>query len=276
MRINKIVKACYNYYKLAKLASEQFENNDEIAFGDLDYWNIANLDIIQEDFKSYINGDLDILTKDLFMFFNKLNIPYKFCGKKLEPGWGVSFDYNKQKYVVDFGRKDDLSNFLISEEELYSPQRAIDFIDNLDYDIDQYIQTSNFNEEFWNSPANLYHATSYKNKDDILKNGLMIQSASRGLSNKYIGDSVFTSMNPDAITDYGSLIFEINTSAMKSDSYMPEVSQEPDIEYGEKKTSLAYMIGLEEYNYDYESGMEPDTVIVYGSIPAKYLRIYEE
>lgn len=63
---------------------------------------------------------------------------------------------------------------------------------------------------------------------------------------------------------------------MKANGYMPEVGIEPDIEEGERKQSLAHMVGLEDYSYDFESGMDTETYIVYGNIPPEYLKVYRE
>lgn len=194
------------------------------------------------------------------------------CKKNNEP-WGLSFDYIK-KYVIDFDEAtySQIKN-LKSTLECPRPELALDFIESAD--LDKYISESTTSDDFWKYLSVVYHATSYHNYDDILQDGLQGRYSSRGLSNKSVGASVFVSVNPDIIDVYGDLILKINSKAMKQDGYTPEVGIEPDIEEGEKRQALASMIGIEDYNYDFESGMDYDTYIIYGNIPAKYLSIYK-
>ena len=64
---------------------------------------------------------------------------------------------------------------------------------------------------------------------------------------------------------------------MKQDGYMPMVGMEEPIEEQELEEALAHKIGLEDYYSEIESsdGLSPDTVIFYGVIPPKYLRVIE-
>src|SRR6185437_9602849 len=45
----------------------------------------------------------------------------------------------------------------------------------------------NWNEEFWEYPSILYHATTDENVEDILRDGLESRSQTRGLSNRSVG-----------------------------------------------------------------------------------------
>lgn len=132
-----------------------------------------------------------------------------------------------------------------------------------------------FNASFWAHPAPLFHATSEENVDLIRQEGLNPMQKTRGLSNRGVGGAVFTVNELEDLGDgsYGNDIFEIDTPAMKADGYAPTVAQEPDVEEYELASSLAHRLGLEDFHRDSEHGMLPSTVIVYGAIPAKYLKL---
>jgi len=195
----------------------------------------------------------------------------------MEPAWGLSFE-DGEKYVLTFGDKvSSIESLKTSDKECDSPSEAKEFVDNADEsDLDKYVGESEVSKDFWEFPGVLYHATDSNNKEEILENGLIGSSDSRGLTNRSVGSAVFTSTNPDVIEAYGDLVFEIDAAAMKAHGYTPEVGVEPDIAEGERKQSLAHMVGLDDYSYDFESGMDLDTVIIYGNIPPEYLKVYRE
>ena len=58
---------------------------------------------------------------------------------------------------------------------------------------------------------------------------------------------------------------------MKADGYMPRVSKETPVEDGELESALAWAIGIEDYEPEYESGLDPGTVVFYQEIPIKYV-----
>ena len=145
---------------------------------------------------------------------------------------------------------------------------------------DLYSYTQNlpdFEENFWdNLPFNLvYHATSEKNAPNILQNGIEIKNKTRGITNHSIPSAVFTSDNPDDISSYGNVVFEINVNQMKQDGYMPKVSKEDPIDESERRRYLAEKIGLNPDHYypDSSDGLMETTVIFYNNIPAKYIKI---
>jgi hypothetical protein len=280
-KIVKLLKACEIFSQLVKSAQEQLELpfGEDLKYGDPGYWEYANDESINYDFDEWVNGYITITYTDLFKFFDRLEIKYKACGKTLQPAWGLVFNHDDEKYVLTFeGKVSNIEELRRSENECDSPTEAKSFVVGADEDdLDRYVGESTISEDFWESPSVLYHATSFDNKEDILEDGLIAKNDARAIINKSVGSAVFTSTNPDAIDAYGGLIFEIDTQAMKANGYTPEIGIEPDIIEGERKQSLAHMVGLEDYNYDYtDIGVDPDTIIVFGDIPSEYLKVYQE
>ena len=62
---------------------------------------------------------------------------------------------------------------------------------------------------------------------------------------------------------------------MAADGYKPWVSQEPDVEEYEWRRQLASKVGADRIadRLELPSDMSPNTVIVHGAIPAKYLTL---
>lgn len=262
-----ILKLANYFYNIIKKSS------DELVFGSSNYWEVSDIEQIKFDFNNFINGMLEISYQDLFKFFDKLSIKYEFCGKALNPPFAISFAFNNDKYVILLNGLSKESAPL-SQETISHPETALSFIE--DADLDQYVGESSVSDDFWDSPSYLFHATDSDNYDYIFEDGLRGSSNSRGLTNRSVGNAVFVSTNPDVIDAYGDLILKIDTKAMKNDNYTPEIGIEPDVEEGERKQSLAYMLGLDDYSYDFETGIDYDTYIIYGDVPAKYLTVYEE
>jgi len=61
---------------------------------------------------------------------------------------------------------------------------------------------------------------------------------------------------------------------MKRDGVMPCVTQEPPVVEYDALEALAHVIGAE-WTIDLEQGIDPDTVIIHGHVPARYLRVVE-
>lgn len=138
------------------------------------------------------------------------------------------------------------------------------------------VQIVDFNDDFWSNPGPLFHATQGENVESIQSEGLGQRSATRGMSNRWVGSAVFTSTDYEELFgsgSYGSSIFEIDTVAMKRDGYTPRVDQEPDVAEAAWRDALAWKLGAEDFNTEIEQGMSPNTVIVYGGIPPKYLKL---
>jgi hypothetical protein len=59
---------------------------------------------------------------------------------------------------------------------------------------------------------------------------------------------------------------------MKQDGFTPFVGPEPEILEKQIAGAFAHKIGVD-YKEDYsDSGMDPNTIIIYGDIPAKYIK----
>lgn len=173
---------------------------------------------------------------------------------------------------------DIILNF--SNDRFVSAYSKKSFYDRIVDDPDSYLPKGfpdleeKFNAEFWGGPVELYHATTEDNVADIQSDGLVPMSSTRGISNRSVGSAVFTSINPEVIDSYGDNIFRIDTAAMKRDGYTPYVSQEPVFPESEKINALLHMYDIEEtHEISSHDGMDPDTVIVHGKIPSKYLEL---
>jgi hypothetical protein len=151
-----------------------------------------------------------------------------------------------------------------------------DILDGYSLEASDYIDLPDEFEDFWESPSPLYHATGADNVKSILRSGLNPESQSRGLRNRGVGSAVFTTLEEDSARSgmYGDAVFEIDTRAMARDGYTPEVEGEPDVAEYEAKNSLAWAFGIEDYIQDGPEN-DPYTVIVYGHIPPKYLRLLD-
>lgn len=148
-----------------------------------------------------------------------------------------------------------------------------------DADIESYFPQygEQFNVEFWKRPQPLYHATVEGNVQSILEHGLGPRSQTRGMSNRGVGDAVFTTNDYEetAMGSYGDFVFEIDTNKMKSSGHMPFVSQEPDIETANMRHQLAWKLGFENWQGESEFGMSESTIIVHGNIPPDCLKLME-
>jgi hypothetical protein len=132
-----------------------------------------------------------------------------------------------------------------------------------------------FNKMFWDNPATLYHNTKPENIENIKKDGLKVKNDTRGFTNKSVGSAVFTHNDPDFTVNspYGNVVVTINTKLMKQDGYMPFVTKEPNWEEQAALNLIAHKMGYNDEINSVESwdGTNDATVIVHGSIPAKYL-----
>lgn len=180
-----------------------------------------------------------------------------------------SFRKFKPKYVLEFGvngfDRTEASDWL---NDIITYDRADEYF-NVDFE-------QKTNDDFWEYPSTLYHATnSQENLDSILKNGLEGRSESRGITNRSVGSAVFTSVDPESIQDYAGSdggIVSIDTKMMKQDGYTPFVGMEPEVLEKEIASALANKLGIDYEQEYHDSGMDPNTFIVYGDIPAKYIK----
>lgn len=170
------------------------------------------------------------------------------------------------------------------EDEWIGFSTAADFMENIAFKGEESDffpdYEDNFNNEFWVTPVDLYHGTPAH--EAVLKQGLKPMSESRGLSNRSVGAAVFFSLSPEGTDSYAH-DGEVIVADMKSmrDDYvsngkqLPYVAPEPDILSGELLGSIAHKIGYDDFLHEEESGVDPDTIIVYGHVPAKYLSVYK-
>ena len=176
---------------------------------------------------------------------------------------------------------DDGNTYVIEcSNENVSVSEASQWVyDISDLSLDSYIPMPDFNEEFWSSvteKSRVYHATPSENVESILSTGLNATSETRGLSNRFMGDSVFTSTNPEAISSYGDAIIEINVWAMAQSKYMPIVSGEDPLSEDQQRESIAHKLGLEDFHSEDRGweGLDPDTVVFSQGIPPQFLRLF--
>jgi len=146
-----------------------------------------------------------------------------------------------------------------------------------DYNAEKFLPDSEekFNKEFWAYPSTLYHGTDEDKVETILQQGLLPMDETRGLSNRSTGAAVFTSTDWDE-SGYYDTVLEIDTEAMKRElppSSLPFAGKETDIAEGETREYLAHVLGDDDYHYDYEQGMSPNTVILHGAVPPKYIKV---
>ena len=144
--------------------------------------------------------------------------------------------------------------------------------------VEDYITSKDFNKEFWDEIDNdffVYHGTSEERLNNILKNGLQPRDETRGIANRSTGAGVFTSSEPETPQNYYDIVLEINIGLMKRDEYMPNVSMEEPLQEAIAEEALASLIGIKDYYAEREQGLDEGTIIFYGGIPPKYIKVLE-
>lgn len=126
------------------------------------------------------------------------------------------------------------------------------------------------NQDFWDSPSTLYHATDCDNVDSILSDGLQ-GGPGTGLGNRSIS-GIFTSTDAEGYIDsYGDCKIVINTNKMKADGFTPEAFMEPEVVEHEYKSALANMLDID-VEFDMDNSIDYSTIILnVNKIPPKYL-----
>jgi hypothetical protein len=241
-----------------------------------------------ESIKDYLDEFLSIPDEEtLLKLFELEKINHKdfwFKQIKFSKPSKSAYVYNFKKEISDFGNLKPKYIIEIDESELSDPENIQDwFYDILNYDklLDYFEEDFEQveNENFWQSPSPLYHGTSSQESlDSILENGLEGRAETRGLTNRSVGAAVFTSLEPELVEAYtgsdGGVVV-IDTEQMKQDGFTPFVGPEPEILEKQIAGAFAHKIGVD-YKEDYsDSGMDPNTIIIYGDIPAKYIKKYE-
>ena len=171
-------------------------------------------------------------------------------------------------WLLDRGDK-----FIICRGDAYFyVQEADEWI--MQVDLDELFPDADmqFHDDFWSSPATLYHATTPDRARKIDREGLRLMDESRGISNRGTGAAIFTTSDLEeaSMGSYGEVIFAINTQAMTKRGLTPFVAEETPCQRYEQLRYLAYLLDLD-MEFDIESGISPETVIVFEAIPARYL-----
>ena len=162
---------------------------------------------------------------------------------------------------------------------------AEEWIDDAAENPEEYYPEQNKSTEFWDGvgPGSvLYHATPDENADTILQTGLEAREDTQGLDNKDMGPAVFT-ISPEhtdsphaTLESHGDTIISIDLASMKADGYMPEIAGETPVEEAETKNALANLIGYDFYEAEHAQDYMPDTIAIYGDVPAKYLSVLHQ
>ena len=155
--------------------------------------------------------------------------------------------------------------------------RKSDWIYDIDPDDYYPDHEQKWNDEFWEYPAALYHATTEENVESILKYGLSPQNKTRGITNRSVGSAVFTTSNYEETVhgSYGEHVFEIDMPAMAKLPNRPFVSQEPPIVEAELRGALAHRIGMDDFYDEGGNDMSPDTVIIHGPVPPQFVKLLD-
>jgi hypothetical protein len=150
-----------------------------------------------------------------------------------------------------------------------------DWLDNVDPEVYDPGYDQRFNDDFWSWPPVLYHATETEHLADILAEGLLPMSQTRGISNRSTGPAVYTTMELEetAAGSYGDVVLALDMAAMKEAGLTPWVSQEPDVQRHEMLRSLAHLLQAEDFEAHIEGGMSSWTVVVHGVVPARFLSV---
>jgi len=220
---------------------------------------------IEEFIEDHVNNEAE-----LYQYFEELGLDlHKIDG----------FPNARPVYIFE-GR--DGNTYVIDEfpesPDIVEARGWVDRIDEM-Y-LGDYVEALDSNEDFWRGVGagyKLYHGTNEENLEEIQQNGLEARNVTRGMSNRGTGASVFTSPDPGTAEYSYDTVIEIDVGQMKADGYMPQAGGEEPLEESDLRSSLAYKLGLEDYYSEGDSsdGLASDTVIFYGGIPSKYLRVLE-
>jgi hypothetical protein len=115
-----------------------------------------------------------------------------------------------------------------------------------------------------------YHYTRESRLNSILRDGLIPRDETRGMGNRHAGSAVFLSMGIPTYS--GEVLLRIDIPAMIKDGYLPQASLEEPVIEKMVMEHIARRFGVE-YQHHVESGMEENTIVVYGVIPPKYISV---
>jgi len=183
-------------------------------------------------------------------------------------------------FSPDGGRLEVLTEDDFGEENIDDLEVALESFDNwIAYvDPEDYLGPRDWSKEFWDHPTGLFHGTSEENAEEIKEEGLLALDRTRGSLNRFTGPAVFAHPYPEyALTYADGKIVAIDAIAMKEDGYLPEAGPEEPVREAIMREALAWSLGVEDY-YDESpgwDGIDSETVVIWGSIPPKYLEILD-
>ena len=190
-----------------------------------------------------------------------------------------------QKFGLQWNKIQFLKHevIVVNDHELFviDPKRlAVDPADQWiwsisDWSLTNYIAPPDFNDQFWERPQILYHGTTAAKIHEIQIKGLEPRADTRGINNRLTPPAVFANESPSGTESYGEIIIVIDTPKMKQDGRTPAVSRESGIEENSIREAIAHKIGLENFQAEIEAGVDPETVVVFGTIPPQYLSVQQ-
>jgi hypothetical protein len=253
-----------NWYRISQQMSFPFAKEVE---EDPQYWDKRPNS--QQSTLTYNDSFKDLMEEvnseqELVNIFRHFKISYEKVMFK-NNDWVYSYQIGKEYFVIDSGFY--IKNAYDWIRDIVNSSEIFDIIDYTD-----------FNKNFWDEVYDgyvLYHATTDENWESIKNNGLEPRDQTRGISNRDMGSAVFTSDNYESLSAYGDIIIQIDVGQMKKDGYMPTAVQESPVEEAEIERSLAWRLGIRDYEPEIDSsdGIWEDTIAFYGHIPAKYLKL---
>lgn len=168
-----------------------------------------------------------------------------------------------------------------SDGEGWSRRSTESFMDSLrrhdSWDV--YLGDRDFNGEFWRHPPRYLYQGS-RSVSDVLAGGLEPRRETTGLSNRHLGPAVFLTSNELLAWEFARGrdpgVVRVDVSAMARDGVTPRASREPAVEEREAEAAVARLLGFDlDGPADGESSdpvsYDPDTVVLHGKVPAKYL-----
>jgi len=262
-----------NWYKLAQTQQYLWNDDPKLEQQPEPYYNQPKEDnprlpVISGDLKEDIENAVNIKEVEYIIEQN-----------------GFEYDYIQfpmgQKAIKIYNYEGNNTG-LIFLEYPFSIENSKEWLYDLGDNVWQYVKEVDMNQEFWDNAYpgfKLYHGTSEENIENIMKEGLVPRSETRGMSNQYDPDGVYTSPDSETAYNYYNVVIEIDVGKMKQSNYMPTVKQESPLEDSEALNSLAYLLDVENMNFEesYSSdGLSDDTIIFLNTIPPQFLKVLEK
>lgn len=175
------------------------------------------------------------------------------------------------RYVLLDPEGDDVYVTIVSD--LYEAEGQID-VDQIESDIED-----SWREDVARGPV--YHGTrDGESLQSIVEGGLERRNETRGLNNRSVGQSVFTTVDPELASQYGSVV-EVDLPRAIADGVVDplDLSREPGYNRADAMQQVAY--SFDDYSFDpysqyVGSGEDPNTVIIGADIPPEYITPLDE